>query len=131
MSITMLAQGEDLKAYGDYLLKEQACPDTTNETGSEKRCNDGLGGVEIVGLADTDIAAASLKVELLHSDTSGDASPSSITLFDSAAGASEGDELFRYTPASDIGAYGKIKLTATGDKSAEKISVYVVGIANR
>jgi hypothetical protein len=131
MSIQFLTTGEDLRAYGDYLLKEVSLPNNTNSTGSEYRCNDGLAGVQIVGIAETDIAAASLVVELLHSDTSGDSSPTSETLFSSSAGASEGDELFRFVPNRDIGAFGKIKLTTTSNKSAESISVYVCNIANR
>jgi hypothetical protein len=83
-------------------------------------------------VADTDIASGALEEVLLDSDESGDSSPESTVILDvSATAYSEGDELFRYTPASDIGAYGKIRLTTTADKSAEKISVYTVGVANR
>lgn len=131
MSVNILRQDQDQTAYGDWLLREQALPNNTNSTGSEYRVNDGLAGLAIVGIAESDIAAASLVVELLHSDTSGDESPSSETLFSSAAGASEGDELFRFIPNRDIGAFGKIKLTTTTDKSGEKISVYLTNIANR
>lgn len=128
----LLDKTENLKAASDYFFKAATLPNTTAKTSSEIRCNDGAAGVAIVAKAITDIASGALKAELLHSDESGDGSPTTTLLLDVTAIAfSAGDELFRFVPNRLIGAYGKVRLTTTADKSAETVSVFVTGIANR
>ena len=109
MSIELYRQNDDLKSYDDWFFREESLPNNTSTTSDELRSNDGLAGIEIVGVAETDLSAASLVVELLHSDTSEDSSPTAETLYSSSAGASEGDELFRFAPDRNIGACPKWK----------------------
>lgn len=132
MSITLLNKDADLKAASDYFCTDLTLPNTDAKNSSEIRCSGGLAGVEIVVKAAAAIASGALKIELLHSDTASDSSPAALTILDVTATAyAAGDEIIRFVPSTEIGAYGKLRFTTTADKSAETVTAYLTGISNR
>lgn len=135
MSFGKIDGSADIKGAGDYLLEAAALPASTSSDSNERKINDGEAGVEIVGVAYTDIASGALTMTLYDQDTSSvdtTTTGSSTEMFSQTAGSfSAGDEIFRFIPPQDTGMFGVLKTTTTADKSAEKVSVYVTPIANR
>ena len=135
MSFGTIDGNADIKGAGDYLLEEAALPNATTGLSSERKVNDGEAGVEIVGVAYTDIASGALTMALYDQDTPSvdtGTTGSSVEVFSQTAGSfSAGDEIFRYTPPNSTGLFGVLKTTTTADKQLEKVNVYVTPIANR
>jgi hypothetical protein len=118
-----------LKFDPDWIGEAQALPNATSSTSAEFEAGYDQGKLAIAVQADTTVnldTTETLLYELLYDATSGGDFTNSVTIGSLTGGVVEiGDFLFpEYIPA-EIGPFCKLKRTASGDQSAEKVNEFL------
>jgi len=133
MSTTLGTMGAGYnKVYTDYIYKETALPDTTNATTTAFKIGDNNHRVQLVLTAATEIVIAStetITIELLQAPTeTGTYNVTKTLAVIPASTIANGATILKYVPEDGIKHWGKIKITATDDQSAGKITGYLTQI---